>query len=164
MRSASWWIEWPAGLLRIGVVFLVAVGRDAVVAATRGSSRLGDDASRNSALSFADREIAGGNGLVADQAAVYARAELIPEDATYHVIVGPGYEGGSDLTRAYVDSYYRYFLLPRRPADGARRGSSATAATSRATDQPRCCGRTTRASRSCGCAVTAGSLPGIAWL
>jgi hypothetical protein len=120
MRSASWWIEWPVGLLRVGVVFLVAVAAIAVVAVyPRVLDELGDDASRNSALSFADRDIAGGNGLVVDQAAVYAARGLIPEDETYHVIVGPGYEGGSDLTRTYVDSYYRYFLLPRRPADDA---------------------------------------------
>src|SRR5262249_51017051 len=71
------------------------------------------------ALSFADREIAGGNGLVVDQGAVYAARGLIPNDQTYRVVVGPDYEGGTDLTGTYVDSYYRYFLLPRRPAEDA---------------------------------------------
>ena len=64
-------------------------------------------------------EIAGGNGLVADQLAVYAARGLIPVDATYHVAVAPDFRGGSDLTRDNVASYYRYFLLPRRPAESA---------------------------------------------
>lgn len=120
MRSASWWIEWPTGPIRVGVLFLVATVTIAVaIAYPRLLRDLGDDASRNSALSYADREIAGGNGLVADQAAVYAARSLIPEDETYRVDASPEYEGGSDLTPGYVDSYYRYFLLPRRQADDA---------------------------------------------
>jgi hypothetical protein len=120
MRSPSWWIEWPIGLLRVGVVFLVAAAAIAVaVAYPRLLDELDDDASRNSALSFADRDIAGGNGLVVDQQAVYAARGLVPEDETYRVVVGPDYKGGSDLTPTYVDSYYRYFLLPRRPAEDA---------------------------------------------
>jgi hypothetical protein len=120
MRTASWWIEWPVGLLRVGVVFLVAAAAIAVVAVyPRVLDQLGDDASRNSALSYSDREIAGGNGLVADQEAVYAARGLIPENETYKVVVGDHYAGGIDLTRTYVDSYYRYFLLPRRPAEDA---------------------------------------------
>jgi hypothetical protein len=120
MRSASWWIEWPIGLMRIGVAFLVATTVVAVVVAyPRVLDQFGDRAARNSALSYSDREIAGGNGLVVDQQAVYAARGLIPEDETYHVAVGEEYEGGSDLTPTYVGSYYRYFLLPRRPEDGA---------------------------------------------
>jgi hypothetical protein len=120
LRTVSWWIEWPAGVVRIGVVFLVATAVVAVVVrypqVLRDSDR---DADRNSSLSFSDREIAGGNGLVADQLAVYAARALIPADATYHVAVGPTYQGGSDLTRDNVAGYYRYFLLPRRPAEAA---------------------------------------------
>ena len=119
-RPVSWWIEWPAGIVRIGVVFLVAAATVAVVVrypqVLRDSGR---DADRNSALSFSDREIAGGNGLVADQLAVYAARALIPVDATYHDAVGPDYQGGNDLTRDNVAGYYRYFLLPRRPAEVA---------------------------------------------
>jgi len=116
----AWWIEWPAGVIRIGVLFLVATAVVAVVirfpTVVRDSDR---DADRNSALSYSDREIAGGNGLVADQTAVYAARTLIPADATYHVAVSPDYEGGIDLTRDNVAGYYRYFLLPRRPAEEA---------------------------------------------
>ena len=120
MHSASWWVEWPVGPIRVGVVFLVATAAIAVVVTyPRLLRELGDNASRNSALSYADRDIAGGNGLVADQVAVYAARGLIPNDETYRVDVGPNYEGGTDLTSAHVAGYYRYFLLPRRPAEDA---------------------------------------------
>ena len=120
MRRLSWWLEWPMGMIRVGVVFLVGVTTFA--AAVRFPAvvgELGDDAARNSALSFADREIAGGNGLVAEQTAVYEARGRIPEDGTYHVAAGPDFPGGSDLTVPYVASYYQYFLMPRRPAEDA---------------------------------------------
>jgi hypothetical protein len=104
----------------MGVVFLVAVATLAAV--IRYPSLIGEmnrQASSNSNLSYADRDIAGGNGLVVDQAAVYAAQALIPEDATYRVSVDPNYAGGSELTIPFVDSYYRYFLMPRRPAESA---------------------------------------------
>jgi len=120
MRQLSWWIEWPAGPIRVGIVFLVGVAALAVVARYPALLRdLGRDASSNSSLSYSDREIAGGNGLVADQAAVYEARGRIPENETYHVAVGPDYEGGSELTVSFVDSYYRYFLMPRRLEEDA---------------------------------------------
>ena len=120
MRRLSWWLEWPVGMIRVGVAFLVAAATLAVLVTYPDVLReLGREASRNSALSFSDREIAGGNGLVEDQIAVYAARGLIPEDATYHVAVSPEFEAESDLTGQYVGSYYRYFLMPRRPAEDA---------------------------------------------
>lgn len=80
---------------------------------------VGREATGNDSLSFSDREIAGGNSVVADQAAVYAARALIPADQTYHVAVSPDYAGGSDLTREHAAGYYRYFLMPRRPAEKA---------------------------------------------
>jgi hypothetical protein len=119
MRSTSWWIEWPAGPIRIGVIVLLATTLVAVaVRYPRLVQELGDDAARNGALSYADREIAGGNGIVVDQAAVYQARSLIPKDASYHVAVGSDYVG-EELTRDHVASYFRYFLLPRRPAEKA---------------------------------------------
>jgi hypothetical protein len=118
VQRLSWWLEWPAGPIRVGVAFLVAVAAVAVVLAYPGVLRKADrEASGSSALSYADREIAGGNALVDDQLAVYAARGLIPEDATYHVDVSPDYEGDSDLTQGHVAGYYRYFLMPRRPAE-----------------------------------------------
>ena len=120
MRSFSWWLEWPAGALRIGVVFLMSV--TTLAAAIRYPAvlhSLGERASENSALSYADREVGGGNAVVADQLAVYTTRGLIPEDETFRVLVGSNFTGGSPLTPPYVASYYRYFLLPRRYADDA---------------------------------------------
>jgi hypothetical protein len=119
VRSASWWLEWPTGPIRVGVIFLVATAAIAAVIAYPGLVRdLGDDAAKDSAQSYTDREIAGGNGLVVDQEAVYAARGLIPSDATYHVAVAPDYKGESELTQGHVASYYRYFLIPRRPVEG----------------------------------------------
>jgi hypothetical protein len=116
----SWWFEWPAGIVRSGVALLIAVTVVAVGARYPGALRqAGRDAAQNSALSFADREIAGGNEVVADQQAVYEARARIPEDDTYHVAVGPDFTGGSDLTVPFVESYYRYLLMPRRSADDA---------------------------------------------
>jgi len=108
------------GVIHAGVVALVScVAITAVVAYFPLVSDVGREASRNSSSSYVDREIAGGNGLVADQAAVYAAQALIPKDSTYHVAVGSDYAGGDELTRDFVTSYYGYFLMPRRSAEGA---------------------------------------------
>lgn len=120
MRRLEWWTEWPHGPLRTGVVFLVAVS--AVTAAWRypGVVRdLGKAATANSELSYADREIAGGNAVVEDQSAVYQARARIPADATYHVAVGENYQAESPLTVPYVASFYLSFLVPRRQAEGA---------------------------------------------
>jgi hypothetical protein len=100
---------------------VLVVGATAVAVARLPTviRQLEEDASRNSALSFSDREIAGGNGVVADQAHVYAARARIPEGESYHVVVSGDYRGGTDLTVPYVESYFQYFLMPRRPADDA---------------------------------------------
>ena len=108
------------GAAQLGVVALVATAVIAVLVSYPFVLRdIGDEASTSGSLSFSDREIAGGNGIVVDQAAVYAARALISEDESYHVAVAPDYAGGSDLTRDHVASYYRYFLMPRRPVQGA---------------------------------------------
>ena len=120
MARRARWLTWPEGLLRGGVVLVVAVAAIAVVSRYPAALRdLGHEASRNSSLSYADREIAGGNKLVVDQIAVYAARSLIPEDETYHVAVNPRHKWGNALTVRFVESYYQYFLMPRRPAPTA---------------------------------------------
>jgi hypothetical protein len=100
---------------------LVAVATIAVVVKYPGVLRAhGDEAAGNSALSYEDREIAGGNGVVADQQAVYAARGIIPEDETYRLAVSADYAGGTELTVPHVESYYHYFLMPRRVASDAR--------------------------------------------
>jgi hypothetical protein len=76
-------------------------------------------ATRNSTLSFDDRELAGGNSILVDQAVAYEARALIPRKATYRVRVGPDLRHATPLTETYVESWLRYFLMPRRPSSGA---------------------------------------------
>jgi hypothetical protein len=120
MRRLSWWLEWPEGPIRVGVIFLVLATVVAVVVGYPTTLKdRSDAAARNAALSYADREIAGGNGLVADQQVVYEARARIPPDATYHVAVDQNFQAGSDLTVPYVAGYFHYALMPRRPAEDA---------------------------------------------
>ena len=120
MRDVTTWLEWPHGVVRTGVVFLVAVTAVAVVIRYPTLiSDLGTEASRSGNLSYSDREIAGGNGLVVDQTAVYAARALIPDEDTFNVVVNPTFEGGTPETVLHVAGYYRYFLMPRRMAESA---------------------------------------------
>lgn len=120
MSRFSAWLEGHPRPIRVGVVLVVAVVLAAVVVLyPKVITDVGREADANSALSYSDRDIAGGNSVVADQSAVYAARALIPKDANYHVAVSPGYTGGSELTTGHVESYYRYFLMPRRPVDDA---------------------------------------------
>lgn len=116
----SSFLEWPRGIARLGVVLCVAVAVVfGVVYLVRAVDRLGDDATRNAASNFDDREFAGGNSLV-DKRALYEARALIPEDGTYRVVAGPGVEGATELTEPYIDQFARSFLMPRRPAADAR--------------------------------------------
>ncbi len=120
MARLSAWLDRHPRPIRIGVIFVLAVVLAAVAFLyPKAIADVGREAHANSMLSYADREIAGGNSVVADQTAVYAARALIPADATYHVAVNPDYAGGSALTRGFVESYYTYFLMPRRPVEGA---------------------------------------------
>ncbi|MCS7007911.1 MAG: hypothetical protein RMM28_09720 [Thermoleophilia bacterium] len=102
------------------MIFLVAVSLVAVMVELPGVvAERGRAASGNSALSFADREVAGGNDVVPDQSVLYEARARIPLDARYKVVVGSGYQGGSELTAPYVASFFTYFLMPRRPAENA---------------------------------------------
>jgi len=86
----------------------------------KGLSDLDEGTAANSELSFSDREFGGGNGIVLDQQAAYAAEALIPAHATYRLLTGSGLKEPTSLTGPFVDSWFRYFLMPRRPADDAR--------------------------------------------
>jgi hypothetical protein len=109
---------------RLGRVALVA----SVVVATgfgigyyvKALSHLGDTAAANSRLSYADREIGGGNSIVVDQEAAYEARGLIPASAHYRVVTGGRLKNASSLTGSFVDGWYRSFLIPRRPSPTAR--------------------------------------------
>jgi hypothetical protein len=114
------WIAGTVGMRRIGVVFctLVVLGA-AVIRYPAAIGEANDTVAHNAALDYADREIAGGNGVVADQTAMYEARSLIPPGGTYRVVTGIKQPTFSDLTLPYIDSYATYFLLPRRPSRGA---------------------------------------------
>jgi hypothetical protein len=114
-------LEWPHGVVRLGVVLCVFVATAlGLVYLVKAVHRLGDDAVRNAAANFDDREFGGGNSIVVDKRGLYEARALIPEDATYRVVAGPHVEGATELTEDYVDQFARYFLMPRRPAPDAR--------------------------------------------
>jgi hypothetical protein len=76
-------------------------------------------ADSNASLSYADREFAGGNAVVADQGGLYWARGLIPETESYNVSVGEPVDGWTDLTARYAPWFARGFLLPRLQVDGA---------------------------------------------
>jgi hypothetical protein len=105
--------------LAVVLCVAVALGVGAVYY-VKAISQLGDTASSNSSLSFDDRELAGGNSILVDQAAAYEAQGLIPERAAYRVVVGPHLREQTELTEAHVGGWFRYFLMPRRPRPDAR--------------------------------------------
>jgi hypothetical protein len=82
--------------------------------------RLDDVADTNSALSYVDRRLAGGNSIVIDQEAALEAEALIPRHATFRVRVDVAVGDSNPLTPTFAESWFRYFLMPRRPADDAR--------------------------------------------
>lgn len=113
-------LEWPHGIAQLGVILCVVVAFVfGLTYLVRAVDRLGDDASRNSALNFDDREFSGGNSLVVDKRVLYEARARIPEDGTYRVVAGPGVDGATELTEPYIDQFARSFLMPRRPAADA---------------------------------------------
>jgi hypothetical protein len=102
------------------VVALVAATSVGIVYFVKSLSRLDHLASANSALSFADRDIAGGNSIIVDQEAAYEARSLIPATATYRVVTGSQLKNATPLTAGFVVNWFTYFLMPRRPSGSAR--------------------------------------------
>jgi hypothetical protein len=120
LTRALEWLSGPTALPRLGVVFCVVVATAAAAARYPAAAVDADDlASRNAALDYADREIAGGNGIVADQTAMYEARSWIPRDGTYRVVTGTKQPAFSDLTIPWVALFANSFLLPRRQTDRA---------------------------------------------
>jgi hypothetical protein len=111
-RSTAWRLA-----VIVYVVIALAVG---VVYYVKALSQLGDSATRNSAQTFEDREIAGGNSILVDQRVAYEARALIPESETYRVVTGSNLRERTVLTEAYAESWFTYFLMPRRPSGEAR--------------------------------------------
>lgn len=114
-------LEWPDGIVRLGVVLVVLATVSFCLAnLPRALDRLGGQADRNASLSYADREIAGGNSTLPDQVAAYEARALIPSGAAYRVVVGPALTKPPSLPLEYTDDWLLYFLMPRRQSDDAR--------------------------------------------
>ncbi len=110
-----------ANLSRIGAWLAVAVCAGfAVVYFAKALSHLNKMAEDNSAVSFSDREIAGGNSILVDQQAAYEARGVIPRDETYRVVTGSAMKNTTPLTLPFVESWLRYFLMPRRPRADAQ--------------------------------------------
>jgi len=108
-------LEWPDGTRRLAVLGCVAILAGALVYHYPGAVREADArADSNAALSYADREFAGGNAVVADQGGLYQARGLIPPGGAYSISVGRPAAGWTDLTAPFVAWFARYFLLPRR--------------------------------------------------
>ena len=82
-------------------------------------SDLGKEAGANAALSFADRDVAGGNSVLADQLLAYEANSIIPPDASYRLVIGPRLTKQASLPTTSVPGWLRYFLMPRRQDDSA---------------------------------------------
>jgi hypothetical protein len=107
------------GAVATTVVVVVAIGISAIYA-IKALSEFDDTATANSELSYEDREIAGGNSVLVDQEAAYEARALIPKSSSYRVVTGPVLRHGTPLTMTHVESWFRYFLMPRRPSTAAR--------------------------------------------
>jgi hypothetical protein len=108
-------------LARVGVALCIAVAVGVGgIYYVKAERQLSDAASANSALAYDDRELAGGNSVLGDQTAAYEARADIPSQASYRVAVGPGPHAKTKLTDRFVDSWFRYFLMPRRPRPDAR--------------------------------------------
>jgi hypothetical protein len=100
---------------RLGVMFCIATALSVgLVYYGKALRQLGNTASSNSALAYDDREIAGGNSVIVDQAAAYEARALIPAGTAYRFAIGPGLRQRTELTEKYAGDWFRYFLMPRR--------------------------------------------------
>ena len=121
--SRRWgdYLTWPNGIARLGVALCAAVAVVAVlVELPRALDRLGDRAEASSRLTYEDREMGAGLGVVADQRALREARALIPPGSSYDVVTGPApIRGATGLTRGFIESFAASFLLPRRHSNSS---------------------------------------------
>jgi hypothetical protein len=101
----------------LGIITALAV---IAVYYVKALSQLGDTASTNASQAYDDREIAGGNSVIVNQSAAYEARGLIPPKAPYRVVTGSRLREKTELTEKFVEGWFRYFLMPRRPRSDAR--------------------------------------------
>jgi hypothetical protein len=114
-------LTWPYGIARLGAALCAAVAAMAVlVELPRALDRLGDRAEASNRLTYEDREMGAGLGVVADQRALREARALIPTDGSYDVVTGPApIRGSTELTRGFIEAFAASFLLPRRHSNSA---------------------------------------------
>jgi hypothetical protein len=113
--------DWPSVIMRLGVIAVVTVSLAALAwHYPRAIRDLGRTATRNAELDYLDRELAGGNSVVADQLVMVEARKRIPAHGSFHVAVGEPQDGWSELTAPFVGDFARSFLLPRRVDPDAR--------------------------------------------
>jgi hypothetical protein len=105
--------------LRLALVCLAFLCVGAAWRAPHALARLGTLAGDSNRLDYGDREVAGGNGIVSNQAALYATRQVIPAGAAYRVVTGPHLRDATSLTVSFAPLYYGYFLMPRRQSEQA---------------------------------------------
>jgi hypothetical protein len=113
-------LDWPDGIVRLGVLLVVLTVLVAAAVRYPQQIRAVDaQADANARLSFADRDVAGGNGIFPEQRALYEIIGRIPATASYRVSIGPARPDWTPLTSGSAELFLHYWLLPRRPsADG----------------------------------------------
>ena len=108
-------LEWPDGTRRLVVLFCVAVTVGAAGSTPPVFVDVNQQARSNASLDYVDRELGAGNSVFPDQQSLLEARGWIPEDATFAVAVGEPQAGWSELAvPGVIDTYLRYFLLPRR--------------------------------------------------
>src|SRR5262249_10843938 len=104
-------LEWPYGIARLAAASCAVIAIAVLLYEVPHVVRtLGSEAHANASLSFADREIAGGNSILVDQIAAYEARGLIPPDAPYRVVTGPNLKKSTPLTLQAVGQWLSYFL------------------------------------------------------
>ena len=111
----------PDSTRRLVVVFCVVTTLVAIVVhfpeAFADANRT---ARANAALDYLDREVGGGNSILPDQAMAIEARGWIPPSGSFRVDVGEPHETWTELaTPDALETYMRYFLLPRRPRGDA---------------------------------------------
>ncbi len=110
------------GLRRLVVCSCVALTLAALVVRYPQSFADANETARaNAGLDLLDLQLGAGSSVLPDQSVAIEARGRIPPDGTFTVSVGEPLDGWPELTTpGIVDTYMRYFLLPRRPAAGAR--------------------------------------------
>jgi hypothetical protein len=125
-RSASGWhsavrLGEPQAIPRLVVAFCLVVVLVALLVRFPQSFADANQAARaNASLDYLDRQLGGGNSVLPDQSIAIEARGRIPAGGTFTVAVGAPRPGWPALaTQASVDTYLRYFLLPRRASEDA---------------------------------------------